>query len=457
MSTLYDDLSALLPDGQVSVSEQDLEVHSIDKWYASSPPQVVVFAKSTEEVVKVMQYANEHEVPVYTRGAGVGYVGGCVPVHGGIALSVAKMDQILEINTGDGVAVVQPGVITGRIQDAARAKGWYYPPDPASLKECSIGGNIATNAGGPRCLKYGVTKQYILGLTVVTAAGEVLKLGGRCHKNKTGFDLTTLMCGSEGMLGIVTEATLRIIPHPETRGMLGASFVDFAAAAAAVQAILDSGLLPSALEITDAFTLAAARDYLGQDALPPGDAYLMVEIDGRVDTVRNELSSLKEFLTELGALRINEAPDEAACEEIWQLRRDFSYSLKHTGLTKLNEDVVVPRSKLVELVNFARKLQEDTGIPVACFGHAGDGNIHTNLMVKDYSDPVIKEKADNALDLLFNWVLENGGAITGEHGVGLAKKRWIASALGEPVMLAHKAIKDALDPKGILNPGKFLD
>ncbi|GAA5496442.1 putative FAD-linked oxidoreductase Rv2280 [Rubritalea halochordaticola] len=457
MSTLYQDLSALLPDGQVSVAEQDLEVHSIDKWHASAPPQVVVFAQSTEDVVKVMKYANEHEVPVYTRGAGVGYVGGCVPVQGGIALSVAKMDEILEINTGDGVAVVQPGVITGHVQAAAREKGWYYPPDPASLKECSIGGNIATNAGGPRCLKYGVTKQYILGVTVVTATGEVLKLGGRCHKNKTGFDLTTLMCGSEGMLGVVTEAILRIIPHPETRGMLGASFVDFSAAAAAVQAILDSGVLPSALEITDAFTLAAARDYLGEDALPPGDAYLMVEIDGKVDSVQKELASLQAFLKELGALRINEAPDEAACEEIWQLRRDFSYSLKHTGLTKLNEDVVVPRSKLVELVNYARKLQEDTGIDVACFGHAGDGNIHTNLMVKDYSDPETKEKADNALDLLFNWVLDHGGAITGEHGVGLAKKRWIGKALGGPVMEAHRAIKAALDPKGILNPGKFLD
>ncbi|SHI49642.1 glycolate oxidase [Rubritalea squalenifaciens DSM 18772] len=457
MSTLYQDLSALLPDGQVSVAEQDLEVHSIDKWHASAPPQVVVFARSTEDVEKVMKYANEHEVPVYTRGAGVGYVGGCVPVQGGIALSVAKMDEILEINTGDGVAVVQPGVITGHVQAAAREKGWYYPPDPASLKECSIGGNIATNAGGPRCLKYGVTKQYILGVTVVTATGEVLKLGGRCHKNKTGFDLTTLMCGSEGMLGVVTEAILRIIPHPETRGMLGASFVDFSAAAAAVQAILDSGVLPSALEITDAFTLAAARDYLGEDALPPGDAYLMVEIDGKVDSVQKELASLQAFLKELGALRINEAPDEAACEEIWQLRRDFSYSLKHTGLTKLNEDVVVPRSKLVDLVNYARKLQEDTGIDVACFGHAGDGNIHTNLMVKDYSDPETKEKADNALDLLFNWVLDHGGAITGEHGVGLAKKRWIGKALGGPVMDAHCAIKAALDPKGILNPGKFLD
>lgn len=457
MSQLYSDLTALIPAEHVSTAEAVIAEHSIDKWYASGAPEVVVFAQSTEQVAAVMLYAHEHEVPVYTRGAGVGYVGGCVPVKGGIALSVAQMNQILEVNPADGCVVVQPGAITGEVQAAAREKGWYYPPDPASLKECSIGGNIATNAGGPRCLKYGVTKQYVLGLTIVTATGEIIKLGGRCHKNKTGFDLATLICGSEGMLAVITEATLRIIPHPETRAMLGASFTDFSQAAAAVQAILDSGVLPSALEITDAFTLAAARDYLGKEKLPPGDAYLMVEIDGRVNSVAAELSSLTEFLTELGALRIDTAKDEEECERIWQLRRDFSYSLRHTGLTKLNEDIVVPRSKLVDLVTFANELQKDTGIPVACFGHAGDGNIHTNLMVENYQDPQIKSVADDALDKLFTWVLENGGAITGEHGVGLAKKRWIKQALGDANYTLHQTIKKALDPKSILNPGKFLD
>ncbi len=457
MSKIYEDLSKLLPAEHVSISQSDLKVHRIDKWHAAADPEVVVFAQTTEQVAAVMRYANEHEVPVYTRGAGVGHVGGCVPVRGGIALSVAQIDKILEVNTGDGVAVVQPGVITEHLQETVRTKGWYYPPDPASLKECSIGGNIATNAGGPRCLKYGVTKQYVLGLEVVVATGEIMRIGGRCHKNKTGFDLTALMCGSEGMLGIITEATVRIIPHPETRAMLGASFVDFSAAAVAVQAILDAGILPSALEITDAFTLAAARDYLGEDNLFTGDAYLMVEIDGRIGSVKNELEGLTTLLENLGALSINKASDEAACEEMWQLRRDFSYSLKHTGLMKLNEDIVVPRSKLVELVNFARQLQKDTDIPVACFGHAGDGNIHTNLMVEDYSDPVIKECADAAIDKLFTWVLDNGGAITGEHGVGLAKKPWIKQALGPVSFAMHQQIKNAMDPKGILNTGKFLD
>ena len=457
MSTLYDDLCNIISPELVTTAKEVMAEHAIDRWYASGMPDVVVLAQSTEDVVAVMEYADKHEIPVYTRGAGVGYVGGCVPVNGGIALSVAQMTDIVELNPADGCVVVQPGVITGDLQDAVRNVGWYYPPDPASLKECSIGGNIATNAGGPRCLKYGVTKQYVLGLKVVTATGKVLELGGRCHKNKTGFDLATMMTGSEGMLGVITEATLRIIPHPETRAMLGASFKDFTEAAGAVQAILNSGVLPSALEITDAFTLSAARDYLGKDNLPPGDAYLMVEIDGRVSSVETEITSLQEFLTDLGALRVDKAANEEEAERIWQLRRDFSYSLRHTGLTKLNEDIVVPRSKLVDLVNFATDLQQETGIPIACFGHAGDGNIHTNLMVDNYEDPKIKETADNALDKLFTWVLSQGGTITGEHGVGLAKKRWIKQALGEEVFDTHQIIKNALDPKGILNPGKFLD
>ncbi len=457
MKNLYDDLKSLLSEDVVSVAKEVMETHATDGWHASTMPDVVVLAQSTEDVVAVMKYAYEHEVPVYTRGAGVGYVGGCVPVQGGIALSVARMNKILEVNPEDGCAVVQAGVITGDLQDAAQEVGWYYPPDPASLRECSIGGNIATNAGGPRCLKYGVTKQYVLGLKVVTATGEVMDLGGRCHKNKTGFDLVTLMCGSEGMLGVVVEATLRLIPHPETRAMLAVSFVDFSAAAGAVQAILDSGVLPSALEITDAFTLAAAREHLGAENIPEGDAYLMVELDGRKESVAHEIEALRQFLLNLGALHIDLAADEDACEKLWQRRRDFSYSLKHTGLMKLNEDVVVPRSRLVDLVNFAQEIQQDTGLSVACFGHAGDGNIHTNIMVKNYSDPVIKAKADAAVDKLFTWVMANKGAITGEHGVGLAKKRWIKQALGEVSYNMHKAIKHAMDPKGILNPGKFLD
>jgi glycolate oxidase len=449
-------LVSLLGGEKVTVAAEMIVSHSGDKWSASHPPDAVVFAESTADVAAVLAFAHQRNIPVTTRGAGVGYVGGCVPVRGGIALSVMRMNRILGMHPEDGVAIVQPGVITRDLQDAAHAVGWEYPPDPASLKECSIGGNIATNAGGPRCLKYGVTRSYVLGLEVVLADGRILRSGGRLHKNKTGFDLVGLFTGSEGMLGVVTEATLRLIPKPACRSMLAAVFPEFSMAAAAVQAILNAGHLPSALEITDTFTLEAARKRLGAETFPPGNAHLIVEIDGRPAAVASELDELHLLLTDIGAGFIERAPDEASCERIWKLRREFSYALRDTGLHKLNEDIVVPRSKLVELVEFAKGLQAETGIPVACFGHAGDGNIHTNLMVGDYADPEVRERADHALDLLFNWVLANNGAITGEHGVGLAKKRWIRAALGEVSFEVHQALKQALDPTGILNPGKFL-
>ena len=450
-------LIGLLGEGKVSVADEVMDSHSGDKWIASHRPEIVVFAESAEDVSKVLGFAHINRVPVTTRGAGIGYVGGCVPVNGGIVLSTARMSRIVAISPEDGVAVVQPGVITGDLQKAVRALGWDYPPDPASLKECSIGGNIATNAGGPRCLKYGVTRNYVLGLEVVLANGKVMKCGGRLHKNKTGFDLIGLFVGSEGMLGVVTEITLRLIPKPAARVMLAAVFPDFPAAAKTVQAILQAGHLPSALEITDSFTLAAARKRLGAETFPPGDGHLIVEIDGRPAAVRSEGEELYNLLLECGAGEIRVATSEEECEAIWQLRREFSYSLRDTGLTKLNEDIVVPRGKLVELVEFARKLQKETGIPIACFGHAGDGNIHTNLMVENYDDPDVRARADAALDILFTWVLEKGGAITGEHGVGLAKKPWIKQALGETSFAVHRALKRSLDPHGILNPGKFLD
>jgi len=454
---LAESLAKLIGGEKVTTTAASIAEHSTDKWSASHPPDVVVFAESTADVSAVLAFANERKIPVTTRGAGVGYVGGAVPIFGGIVLSTARMNRILGIYPEDGVAIVQPGVITRTLQDAVHAVGWEYPPDPASLKECSLGGNIATNAGGPRCLKYGVTRSYVLGLEVVLADGQILRTGGRLHKNKTGFDLIGLFTGSEGMLGVVTEATLRLIPKPASRGMLAAIFPDYALAAAAVQAILNAGHLPSALEITDAFTLEAARKRLGAEVFPPGNAHLIVEIDGRPAAVTSEIEELYQLLDSLGATFIERAPDEASCERIWKLRREFSYSLRDTGLTKLNEDIVVPRSKLVELVTFARQLEAETSIPIACFGHAGDGNIHTNLMVKDYNDPETRERADAALDLLFTWVLEQGGAITGEHGVGLAKKRWIHQALGEVSFDTHRALKNALDPNDILNPGKFLD
>jgi glycolate oxidase len=456
-ASLVRELTRRLGAKQVSADADVLAEHAADRWFASREPDVVVFAQTTEHVSEALKFAHHRRIPVTPRGSGYGYVGGCVPSQGGIALSVARMNRIKEIHFEDGVAVVEPGVITGDLQQAARDRGLFYPPDPASLKDCSIGGNIATNAGGPRCLKYGVTRNYVLGLEVVLADGRVLRCGSRTHKNKTGFDLVGLFVGSEGLLGIVTEATLRLLPAPPGRASLSASFRTFREAANAVQEIFRAGFLPSALEIADSFTLQSAREHCGTAIVPAGEGHVLIDLDGQISSVRSEAKALEKLLSEIGAQYLERAVGERACENLWELRRKFSASLKATGLTKLNEDITVPRSRLVDLAEFAAGLRKKYGFPVACFGHAGDGNIHTNIMAANYhTDAKVKQRVDAALDELFSKVLDWGGVITGEHGIGLAKKRWWPQATSAVNRGVHESLKAALDSEGILNPGKFV-
>jgi glycolate oxidase len=427
-----------------------------DKWFAKGTPALVVFPKSTEETAFVLREATRAGVPVTPRGAGYGYVGGCTPVRGGIILCLDRMNRILEINERDFVAVVEPGVITEKLQLAARAKGLFYPPDPASLKDCSLGGNIATNAGGPRCLKYGVTRHYVLGLTAVLPDGTIARCGGRTHKNKTGFDLVGLFTGSEGLLGVVTQATLRLLPLPPARAVLSAGFPTMKKAATAIQAVFAAGFLPAAVEVADEFTLCSARAYNPQAEFPPGRAQVILEVDGQPASVRGEAASLEKLLKKNGALGIRQATTEKACEALWGLRRVYSQSLKATGLKKLNQDIVVPRGRLEDLVEFAAALQKSSGFQIACFGHAGDGNIHVNIMVADPENPSVRKKADATLNKLFRQVLAWEGSITGEHGIGLARLPWWKLAVPEGTRDIHRRIKSALDPKGLLNPGKFV-
>ena len=455
--SLADELRQLLGAEAVSDDAAELRAHGGDKWFANHPPDVVVFAKSTEQVSRLLRFASEKKIPVTARGAGYGYVGSCVPVRGGISLSLVRMNRITEINFADAIAIVEPGVITADLQAKVREQRLFYPPDPASKKDCSIGGNVATNAGGPRCLKYGVTRNYVIGLEVVLASGEVLRTGGRVHKNKTGFNLIGLFVGSEGMLGVVTEITVRLLPLPPARATLSAAFATMVEAAATVQAIFHAGFLPASLEIADHFTLEAARRDHGEGHVPVGNAHLLVEVDGQVETVRSEAGALEQLIASRNPNSLTTATTEEECEKLWALRRDFSNSLRATGLTKLNQDIVVPRSRLVDLIEFAEALQKRHGFPIACFGHAGDGNIHVNIMAADYDDPAVQEKVEGALDELFQQVLAWGGVITGEHGIGLAKKRWWPEATSDVAREVHRAFKDALDPAGILNPGKFLD
>jgi glycolate oxidase len=454
-STLLRRLQGRLAPGELSTEQQVRQAHAGDKWFASHMPDAVAFPQSTESVACVVAFASRHGIPVTARGAGHGYVGGCVPMHGGIVLSLARMNRIKEIHAGDFVTVVEPGVMTQQLQDAVEAKGLFYPPDPASRSDCSIGGNIATNAGGPRCLKYGVTRDYVLGLEVVLGDATVVQLGGRTHKNKSGFELARLFVGSEGLLGVVTEATLKLLPLPSFRACMSVGFSSTEAAAQALRAMLEAGFLPCALEVADAFTLGAAQKRTGSRLLVGCEAHLLVELDGHEGSVRADLARAQKAIPKPGIRFVRKAFGAAQCERLWKLRREFSYALRDTGLTKLNEDIAIPRSRLEDLFRFAAQLSLDQSLPIACFGHAGDGNIHVNIMVDD-SAPDAKERSEAALDALFRQVIGWGGAITGEHGIGLAKKKWWPLAASPAVRGLHRRIKRVLDPRGILNPGKFV-
>lgn len=448
-------LEKSLTKGELSFELQTRKAHSGDKWFASHLPDAVAFPKSTKSVSQILTFATKNNIPVTARGAGVGYVGGAVPEHGGISLSLEKMNRITEINGGDFVAVAQSGVNLKFLQDAVAKQGLYYPPDPASRADASVGGTVATNAGGPRCLKYGVTRDYVLGLEVVLADGSIARLGGRTHKNKTGFDLTRLFVGSEGMLGVITEVTLKLIPLPPHRALVAAGFDSMKTAARVIRAIFAAGFLPCALEVADKFTLAAARKRTGSKRLAGCEAMILVELDGQRESVLGELRAIEKIIQRFQPLMFQRALGDKEVEKLWGLRREFSYSLRDTGLIKLNQDIVVPRGRLEELFAFAERLQKKYDVPVACFGHAGDGNIHCNVMY-DPKWPNIDQRTQDALDDLFAEVLRLGGVITGEHGIGLAKKRWWPLATSKEVRAMHKAIKDALDPKGLLNPGKFI-
>lgn len=448
-------LAAALPRGTLRLDDESLAAHAGDKWYAYRRPDAVALPRSSRSVATVLRWAHRHRVPVTARGAGHGYVGGAVPVRGGLVLSLDRMKRIHEVNGEDFVAVVDPGVRTQTLQEAAERAGLFYPPDPASRSECSIGGNIATNAGGPRCLKYGVTRDYVLGLEVALADGTLVRLGSRTHKNKTGLELARLFVGSEGLLGVVTQATLKLLPLPPARACAVAGFSSMRQAAQAIRGVFAAGLLPCALEVADGFTLQAAHRRTGQELLRGCQALLIIELDGQPAAVRADLRELERVLDGHRPRTRARGMGAAAVERIWALRREFSYGLRDTGLTKLNEDIAVPRGRLEDLFVFAGKLQQQHGFPVACFGHAGDGNIHVNLMI-DPTEPGIRRRSRQALDTLFRQVVAWGGVITGEHGVGLAKKPWWPIAVSGEVRALHRKVRRAMDPLGILNPGKFV-
>jgi glycolate oxidase len=419
-------------------------------------PDLVVLPGRADEIAAIARLCTEHLVPLVPRGAGTGYSGGAVPAHGGILLSLERLNRIVELNQADLVAVVEPGVITSDLHAAVERVGLFYPPDPASLARSSIGGNIAENAGGPRAFKYGTTKQYVLGLEAVLPNGDAIRTGGRTVKNVAGYDLTDLIVGSEGTLAIVTRATLRLIPKPPETATVRAFFESVGSAARGVDRLLAARVLPAALELIDGASLAAVEWHLGGVALaPPGTAaLLLIEVDGSLAAVAAEIGHVERACAEAGATRIDRARDAAEREELWRVRRELSPALKQIAPIKFNNDVVVPKGKIPELCAAVERIGRDHGVLVPTFGHAGDGNLHVNIMVEDTREA--RDRAASAERALFEEVIRLGGALTGEHGIGLTKAKYLGLQFSDVEIALMKRVKHAFDPAGILNPGKIF-
>jgi glycolate oxidase len=440
----------------VSTAQDTIIAKSQDALKQVFCADAVVFPRDAEEIAAIMKLANEHRFYVTVRGGGVGYTGGAVPVRGGIVLATERMSRILEINKADLVAVVEPAVTNYQLQKAVEAEGLFYPPDPSSWKESFIGGNIALNAGGPRCVKYGNTKQFVLGLDFVTPTGEIIKSGGRVPKNATGFHLESLMIGSEGMLGIVTRCILRLLPLPEARRTSLAVFESARDACDCVADFTNSGILPVALELLDRTSINAIEDYEPSGAPRNAGALLIIEVDGLREAVGREAEIVREMCRKHRAIQFREAADDAEANSIWEVRRKMSPAVARTGRIKLNHDVVVPRSRIPAMLDFIEELSRCAGFLIPTFGHAGDGNLHVNVMLQD-DDEATRRRGAEAVRRIFEKAVELGGTISGEHGIGYAKAPFFDLAITAPTMELMKTIKQAVDPNGILNPGKVFE
>ena len=440
----------------VRTDAASLESYGVDALGQGHPPDLVVLPANTSEVAAIARLCNGQRMPLVVRGAGTGFTGGAVPTRGGVVVSMERMNRILEIDETNLLAVVEPNVITADLQRAVEEVGLFYPPDPASLEMSSIGGNVAECAGGPRAFKYGTTKRYVLALEAVLPTGEIVATGSKAVKNVVGYDLTQLLVGSEGTLAIITRVTLRLIPKPPARATLLALFADIRPAVDAVSALIQRRVVPAALELVDADSLRAIRDHLQQEVVPPGTgAVLIVESDGMQAAVDEEIDRVADACREAGAMRVSLAANDEDRDRLWNVRRLLSGALKATGLLKINHDVVVPRGRVPELFAAIASLRQAHQLRIAAFGHAGDGNIHVNLMV-DRRDPQQRARAKDAERALFERVVALEGSISGEHGIGFAKAQYIGIELSPEEIALMKRVKTAFDPNGILNPGKIF-
>ncbi|MBN1440145.1 MAG: FAD-binding protein [Anaerolineales bacterium] len=449
-------LESITGRGGVCSSPEDLVVYGYDGTFEEGTPDAVVLPRSTEDVSRIVKLAAAERIPVVPRGMGSGLAAGSVPFRGGIALTLTRMNRILEIDQANAVARVEAGVVTADLQAAVEKAGLYYPPDPSSQRHSTIGGNVACNAGGPHCLKYGVTGDYVLGLTAVLADGRVLRTGSKCIKDVVGYDLKALFTGSEGTLGIITEALLRLIATPKFFRTALVEFDSMDGAARAVYAVLAAGVVPASLELMDETAIACVEEGLHLGLPLDVAATLLIETDGGDEAaVAREIETAAEICRREGALRLKVAANEAERAALWKARRSVSPALGRKAPNKLGEDITVPREKIPEAMRRVKAIREKYGLPIVLYGHAGDGNLHPNILF-DKRDPEQWKTVEKMVAEEFEAALELEGTLSGEHGVGALKRAYLEKALGPVSTEIQKRIKQALDPLNILNPGKIF-
>jgi len=454
-SKLKKSLRSIVGRENFSEGEAERFCYSYDATRLQYEPDVVLLAENARQVAEIVKLANEHRIPVFPRGAGSGFTGGALPTKGGIALCLTKMNRIKSIDVANLVATVEPGVVNADLRKAVESKGLYYPPDPASLEFSTIGGNVAECAGGPTCVKYGVTRSYVLGLEVVLGTGESIRAGGTLVKNVAGYDLVRLLCGSEGTLGIITEINLRLVPLPEDKITIMAVFSSVAEAAKTVANIIESRMLPAALEFMDGTCIRAVEQHKQMGLPTDAGAILIVEADGPARVLADERRRVESLCKECGAISVESADEEDAREELWQARRALSSAVSSLAPRKVNEDVAVPPSRIPELLERIGEVAKATDLVIANFGHAGDGNIHVNILYDPDVDGM-QDRAEKAAVRVFEIALELGGTITGEHGIGITKVDFLEKQIGRTQLELMRGVKRVFDPNNILNPGKVF-
>ncbi len=451
-----DHLRKIVGQENVLTSKEDMVAYSYDALSLQSHrPDVVVLPISSAQISEILKFAGENHIPVTPRGGGTNVSGGSIPIMGGIVLCTTRMNHILEINKANLHATVEPGVILQDLQDALAHEGLFFPPDPQSAPGCTMGGVVAENSGGPSCLKYGVTKQYVLGLQVVLADGRIIRLGGLTPKNRTGYELMMLFTGSEGTLGIISRITLRVLPAPVDEKTIVAVFSDVAVAGETVSEIIASGILPSKVEFVDSWTFDKFRHLISDKSLDISQAILLIQVDGLPETVQAEAQKILS-LCRKSASEVKLAGDCTEAEKYWQARSAHFSDISSRAHTIINEDVSVPRDKIAEFIKRGKEAAERFDVPLSFAGHIGDGNFHP-VVLTDSRDKQHFIRAHQCVDEIIEIALSLGGVISGEHGIGLEKKRFLKKAMDPTAIEIMRKIKDVLDPANILNPGKIWE